>query len=289
MKKLWVNIYDWIRNPDTKRMDLSFRQKLALMMQILFLDVIISILFLGLTHLIHHKVIKLEEPLIDWNPFLLISVIVFILPVTEELVFRFPLRFERNYFARLIDWITKGWVKKRWDSFFRYILYSLIAVFGFMHLMNFENREPVFYVLSPILIGGQLVGGLILSYSRIKLGFTWAILQHCAFNLFFVLIGLTFFHNQSIVEISDEHLSIEIKELIYIDKDSSYYKSVSDSDLIYSIEANDISLFQLIDSLQTTGATPYDNIWIDIRMNSNSGATKNELLAILKRTIKFDK
>ncbi len=289
MKKRWKNIFDWIKNPDEKRMDLSFKEKFILMNQLLFLDIIISIPFVGLTYLIHYYVVKLEEPLIDWNPILLISIVVLLMPIIEEFIFRLPLRFERNYLARLINWITKGWLKNNWNSIFKYFLYSLIAVFGLIHITNFENKEPVFYILSPVIIGSQLIGGLILSYSRIKLGFIWSIIQHGAFNLFFVLIGLIFFHNQNIVRISDNKLSMNINELMYIDKESTQYNSKLKNDSIYSIEANNISIFQLIDSLQIEGTMPYDNIWIDVSINSKNGITKNELLTIIKKEIKFDK
>lgn len=288
MKKLLINIFEWIKNPDEKRMDLSLKEKLSLIGQILFLDVIISIPFLGLTYLIHYYVVKLEEPLIDWNPLLLILIVVLFLPIVEEFIFRFPLRFERNYLARLINWTTKGWLKNKWNTIFKYFLYFLIAVFGIIHITNFENREPVFYALSPVIIGSQLIGGLILSYSRIKLGFIWSIIQHVAFNLSFVLFGLIFFHNQNIIKITSGDLSLRINELMYIDKENSYYISKFKKDLIYSIEANDIDMFRFIDSLQIDGPMPYDNIWVDINMNSKKGITKKDLLSIIKKEIKFN-
>ncbi len=281
------NIFQWIKNPDEIKMDLSIMEKFTLFSQILLLDVLFCIPFIGLTKFIHFYVVKLEYPLIDYNIVVIILLSVFAGPIIEELIFRLPLRYQRNYLAQVVNWFTRGWLKKEWSGFYKYFLYFSILTFGLAHVFNYENREFIFYLLSPIIIGSQLIGGFLLSYSRVKLGFIWSLLQHIVFNLLLLLLGLVF-HNESITKIDDENLSLSINELMYIDKDDSFYLSTSKDNLIYSIEANDISIFRLIDSLQTNGSLPYDNVWIDVKMKSKDGITKEQLLSIIKEEIRFD-
>jgi membrane protease YdiL (CAAX protease family) len=288
MKELFNNILNWIKNPDDIMFNISFKDQLSLALQILLLDILITIPFSGLTHLIHLYIVKLEAPLTDWNLLLTILLMVIIMPVIEEIIFRLPLKFKRNYLIRFLNWTTSYQFKKRWDSIFKYFLYLSITAFGLIHLSNFNNNELLFYALAPIIIGSQLIGGIILSYTRIKLGFIWSILQHCSFNLFIFLVVFIFYHNESITNISNNNLTLSIKELIYINKNDTYFETNSEKNLIYKIEANDISLFRLIDSLQIEGTKPYNNIWIDINMESEKGISKKELLKIIKNEIKFE-
>lgn len=289
MKELFKNIFNWIRKPDENILDLCLTEKLILLLKILLLDIIIVIPITGIIYLIHYNIVKLKQPLIDIQPFFLFLLVVLVAPLIEEFIFRFPLKYRRNYIIHLLNWATKQWFKKRWDSIFKYFLYLLIIAFGLIHLPNFDNKELIFYVLSPIIISGQLIGGIALSYIRIKLGFIWSIILHSGFNLFIVLISIIFYHNQSIINISSDDLTIQLTELAYIDKKEAYFDFNAENDLVYSIEGNDISLFRLIYYLEEDEPKPYDNTWIDVNIESKNGITKKELLEHLKGQIKFDK
>ncbi len=212
-----------------------------------------------------------------------------VIPFIEEIIFRFPLKYQRNYLARLLNYLSKGRLKKRWNSIFKYLLYLLAVLFGLIHLTNYNNTETIFYILSPVIIGSQLIGGFLLSYVRIKLNFLWSVFQHGAFNFTLIILSIIFLHNNEIVRISNKTLSINIKELVFVNKDDSYFRTKFGEDEIYLIEANDISLYDFIDSLNLEGPRPYDDKWIDVNIYSEDGITKTELEKFLKREIKFDK
>ena len=288
MKTLAKNIYSWFKNPDESKLNISGGHKFILTGKMLLLDFLFTIPFLGLTYLIHYYVLKLEEPLFDYNPYFLLSLVVIIGPVIEELIFRFPLRYQRNYLARIVSWITGGWLAVKWNAFYKYFLYFMIISFGLIHLTNYKNSEILFFLLSPIIIGSQLMGGIVLSYSRVKLGFIWGILQHGLFNLTLIVIGLLFFHNSSLVNESTEDLKVEISELMYINKAESYYTSDEKDGLIYSIEAKHISLERLVNLLQPDGPKPYENVWVNAEISSKEGATAEEIMGVLKNEIKFE-
>lgn len=288
MKILVKNIYSWIVNPDESSLDIDFRSKMILLGQMLLLNLLFTIPVIALTEIIHYNIIRLDELLIDDNIILLLILVIFIGPIIEELIFRFPLRYKRNYLSRIIDAFINDWIFNNWKYIFKYFLYVMIVLFGLIHLTNYNNTEPIFFLLSPIIVGSQLLGGLVLSYCRIKLGLTWAILQHSLFNLIVTILAFLIFHNYSLVSKSTQKTNLEITELMYIDKETSCYSINRKDGRIYSIDAVNISLYQFMDSLQTKGPKPYDNTWINADFISKDGSTESEILEIMKSDIKFE-
>ncbi len=292
MKKSFKDLYAWLKNPDDIELPLSTGGKFQITCQLLLFQLLVAVPFVGLITLIHHHVIKLESPLYDWSLFETILLIVVLVPLIEEFFFRFPLKYKRNYLARFINSLSPGWLEKRWNWIFKYFLFLLAFAFGIIHLTNFTNTGIVFFALFPVIVGSQMIGGLLLSYSRIKFGFIWSWFQHGAYNFILILATVLFLHNQEIINFSEEKLSIEIRELQFIDKTASSYATSYCTDceegLIYSVEGENISLYGLIDSLGLEGSKPYDNAWINVKIKSDRGITKKEIGDILRKEIKFD-
>lgn len=285
MKKIYNDIYNWVKHPDEVSLNLQTGEKIKMVSKILLLELLFALPFLGLIYLIDLYILKLEMPLDDSHPILIFTFVVFIAPVLEEFIFRFPLKYRRNYLARLISFLSKGWLIKRWNSIFKYFLYLSVIVFGLIHLPNFNNSETLFFILSPVIIGSQLIGGFLLSYSRIKLGFVWSFFQHSAFNLVFLGLWIFFSHNQTIAEESNESFSIKIVEKAYVNKHNSYYKSKSNKDTVFYIDAMDISLANFIDSLNIKDFKRFEDRWVDVKINSVNGMTRKELESFLKEKI----
>jgi hypothetical protein len=65
---------------------------------------------------------------------------------------------------------------------FRYVFYSSVLVFGFLHLSNFEFNFWI-VLFSPILVLPQIIGGLALGYIRMHFGIMCSILFHALNNL----------------------------------------------------------------------------------------------------------
>ena len=288
MKTLVKNIYSWIINPDESSLDIDFKSKLILLGKMLVLDILFAIPIGLMLELIHYNLYSLNTILIDWHPIFLFLLIIVLGPFFEELIFRFPLKYERNYLVIAINAFTNDWIYNRWGYIFRYFLYIMISLFGFIHISNYANDDSVFYFLSPIIVGSQLFGGIVFSYCRIKLGFMWAFIQHSLFNLFVMVMGLLFDHNSSLMSKSSDKISLEITELMYIDKETSCYSINRKDGRIYSIDAVNISLYQFMDSLQTKGPKPYDNTWINATFVSKDGSTESEIIETIKSDIKFE-
>lgn len=287
MKTLVKDIYEWLINPDETSLDLDSQSKMIITFKIVLLDILIAIPVIAISFFIHYYVIKLKEPLIDEGLLLFFTGAVIFAPIFEELIFRLPLKYNRNYLAKFVDRFTNGWIAKRWNSIFKYFLYVMILLFGFIHIPNYDNSETLFFFFSPILVGSQLIGGIGLSYIRIKVGFLWAVLAHSIFNLSVILV-LIFANNIELISKSEENLKLKIYELTYIDKDESCYSIEQNGELIHHIEGKSVSLYSLFDTLQLKGNLPYDDTLINIDLESKKGISKSEFIEILKEEITFD-
>lgn len=288
MKELLSDILIWMKDPKEVSVDLGFKTKVNLLLRILFLDILIATVFLGLVYLIHIYVVKLSEPLIDFNPFSLLVLAIIVIPLMEELIFRLPLKYDRNYFAKILDTYFNDWIKDRWDFIFKYFMYFMALLFGLMHLSNFENHEAIFYCLGPIIVGSQIIGGFLISYTRIKLGFLWGYLQHALFNLFGIAIGLLIVHNQVIINESTQEYNLKVTELAYIYNEDSSYSSDFKGDIYHSIKAEDVNLQSIIDKLSLEDDKVYDDVWVDFYFESEEGIDSKVLIELLKNNIKFE-
>lgn len=285
MKSLLLNIIKWIKQPDDIELNISFSKKVCLLFQTLLLDYFIAIAIFVIVYFIHEYVLRLESPLMELNINELLLIGVVVMPFFEELIFRFPLKYKRNYLFRCFNFLSKGWIRKKWTFIFKYFLYLMILLFGFLHLSNFSNIGILFYLLSPLIVGSQLIGGIFISYTRIKLGFVWAIIQHSLFNLTTFTFMIALLHNASIIDISNEGGTIQMKELVYMNSDESYLNIDKGEALIYQLEANDYSLHELLDYLGSEATKKIDNKWIDVYVEYKDGISKADLVQVLEEKL----
>jgi len=120
---------------------------------------------------------------------------VVIAPVTEELIFRLPLRYKYNYLFRwtaiLIVYIKhvdkatcEEKIKTCWDKYFKYFFYFIILIFGCVHFFNFSNYRNVWSWII-VLVFPQLIIGSILGYIRVRFSIIWSMGYHAFHNFVF--------------------------------------------------------------------------------------------------------
>lgn len=230
---------DWVtflKYPKDERIaDLTFAQKMKMTGMLFLIELPVVLIFIVLISLLtHFKIIdlgknKLEDIVAGLSYFQIVLSMALIGPFIEELIFRLPLKYKRNYLLRSLVWIGSQTglvekdkldekVQKYWESAFGYFFYMMAFIFGFIHLTNFEKAEELIFLL-PLLTITQCLGGLIMGYLRVKLGFLWGYLYHSSFNFIFFTLGfLSFQPALSSLEttlpyhFNDEKASIEIME-----------------------------------------------------------------------------
>ena len=79
---------------------------------------------------------------------------------------------------------TEARVGASWQRHFGWVFYGSALLFGAIHLYNYDLGSPDAFELAaaPLLIAPQIVGGLVLGYVRVRLGFWYAVANHAAFN-----------------------------------------------------------------------------------------------------------
>ncbi len=101
------------------------------------------------------------EGLLNDKSFILVYILaVFIAPILEELVFRFPMGFAKKYTG--------------------FVFYTLTFLFASLHIFNFE-LEGTMWLYLPILVLPQFILGLYLGFIRLKSNVGGSILVH-AYN-----------------------------------------------------------------------------------------------------------
>ncbi len=162
-------LIQYLKNPTCETLKISVNDKLKILTKLLFIALIISFTLGILIHFLEHfGLFKMDShaitKLLNEKPKIIVFLMaVFVAPILEELFFRAPI------------------VLFCHNKQFKYLFYGFAIVFGFIHIANYEISSTIL-LLSPLLISPQIALGLILGYTRVKLGLLYAILLHMVFN-----------------------------------------------------------------------------------------------------------
>jgi membrane protease YdiL (CAAX protease family) len=219
MKKIAFDFFNFLKNPQEKFNEtLSLKQKWHFLFYILVLDFILVIIASTITSFIDSFLFELESDPIEElfsnkGAFSILIIAAVVIPFIEELLFRFFLKYERNLLFHFFDFLTKNKAKTFWDTYFRTFFYLSAILFALMHLTNFGNTNTLYYILAPLIILPQFIGGITLGYTRLKLGFFWGVLQHGLYNFILFTMLLLFLNSSSLTNINNEEYTLEITKL----------------------------------------------------------------------------
>lgn len=213
---------------------------------------------------------------------ILLSVSV-VAPIIEEIFFRLPLRYNRNYLFRLIDFILKKVdIKAFWNKNYKPFYYLSICIFGIIHIFNYDINSKIYLIIFPIIILPQIIGGILMSYIRMKNGLIWSIALHSLFNGIVVIISLLFFNKTTIVKENTTLYELKIEKRMY-GLDRPVFSSLKiNNDSIVSFKANNA---QFRDILKLLEENPVDYINQESRVDI-SLVTKEEKMS-KEQFIKF--
>lgn len=118
-------------------------------------------------------------------------------PFAEEIIFRLGLKIKYNLLFRTIFVLVYLFYRKNafhlikklysfWGKYYSIIFYSSAIIFAFFHIYNY-NFDKISLQLLFLLIP-QLVGGLLLGFIRLKIGFIYSYFLHMWINFVFLLI-----------------------------------------------------------------------------------------------------
>lgn len=163
------------------------------------------------------------------------------------------------------------------------MIYFTSIIFGFVHLSNYENESKAFYILAPIIIASQMIGGFILAFIRVRFNLYWSMLYHFLWNLF-ILIFVVLVYSLSDYNEKTENYSISFSSKSYYEKEKGRSIKVdSTNGKIYKIDISQYSFQHALDTLYQKDKYYIDDSFIELKFHSEKGVTKEEFLEILRK------
>ncbi|MDO4762915.1 MAG: CPBP family intramembrane metalloprotease [Flavobacteriaceae bacterium] len=280
IKYTLTEFLNFIKKPTDTQWNINFWEKLKVVFILLIAEVILFwIVIYPIDIIIDSYFVNLKPLRLEYDytiGFQFFMLVVFA-PLIEELMFRWVLR-RQGLIHSLVT-------QKEWDKAFPYLVYITAILFGFVHMSNYTNDETIFYILSPIILGSQLMGGFIISFIRVRFNILWGMLYHALWNFSVVfLITLTWGQFQPPYQDKTEHYEIEISESPFFnDEKKQVLKIDSTNGKIHKMEVEQYTFRHLLDTLYQKDKYYVDDSFIQLKFNSKKGVSKEEFLEILKK------
>lgn len=265
------------------------KEKWRITLSALVYDLIVSIAIIApMMFLIDYYLIALEstDTIIKMTLFKIFFFTVIIAPLFEEIIFRLPLKFNRNP-LKVFD-NSKSRIENFWKKYFKPTFYILSFAFALIHITNYENRQPLFYILTPIIVLSQGFGGLIIGYIRMHLGFKWAILNHALFNLIVIVVFGLISHQNVVFEKKNNNIDLKINDLSYYEGNYKLNFKLIDTKIV-SINMNNETVQVLLDSLYNHRYKTVDNHLAKVKLTTKEPIDKEAFLEILKEEYRIEK
>jgi len=281
------DINQFIIQPENIELDIGFNQKISVFLATFSYKLLGAIFFVCLGFILDEYIYNVEHSLsssrLTFSEAFFYIVILF--PILEEFIFRFPLKYERNYIFIGIEKIFHINIHQYWKKYFRIVFYLFALSFGFIHITNYQNIGIIVILLSPIIIGSQIWGGLIYGYIRIKLGFLWSILAH-SLNNGIAIIFLILSHNTLLIDIENDQMELKVTHLYFVDNDAINSHYYDNNGNIISISAKEIELQTILDQIyrdnkQNAKHNSFINIILEAK--KEEGIKREDLLIELKK------
>lgn len=277
MKNILLEVYDFIKNPNDQRIkNWSLELNVKYLLYILFFKFIIAaLIYYPLIYFLDKIEPLVYETRIDYksNTFLQVLVVTSILvPIVEEFIFRYLLRYNK-LFSIIIN-------KDKWNIIFKILVYTSIFIFGFVHSSNYENNSTLFYCILPILISTQLIGGVFLTFLRVRFNLLTSIVLHVSWNGLLTIIPFAITIFEKPYENSSENHTLIIEYLNYNTNKLQKFQIDSTSNRIFKIDIEEYSFNHILDSLYQFERNKED-VLINMKLESKKGITKEELKELL--------
>ena len=279
IKTILTDLYQFLRRPNDEQLKLSLKDKLQFILILFGFEIALSLaIIFPLLYLIN-EMSPLKQDRFDYIDTFIHSLLlwVFIVPLIEELIFRYLLRFTK----------TKSvlFTRKEWDKIFPYLVYIPAICFGLVHITNFNNSSILFYLLSPFIILSQLTGGLMISFIRVRLNFFFGVLYHWMWNFLFAIAlpyVIYIFTKPYTEQTAEYHISIE--EIPFFNTDQKQiFKIDSTQNGLNAVQLKQYSMQHLLDSLYSADRYYVDDVLINLDFKSNKGLQKEAFLEVLKK------
>ena len=202
LSKTYKRFLRYLRLPDDRSFTrLDFSIKIKTFIGLLLLNVVFACVWSFVINAfgkLNRSV--LDDPFFGLNYWQTLLLGVLLGPFLEEFIFRFPLKYSRNYVLQFLISIVALFapaesksdiytaVRKFWKRYFWVFFYLMTSVFAFIHIFNYTDAKHLL-LWSPLLTMIQFVTGLIIGFIRVRFGFLWGWYYHAIYNLLFLSLA----------------------------------------------------------------------------------------------------
>lgn len=303
IKETFTDLLFFVKNPkalqdDDQTTSLKLKRLFSILAIDLPITAILATLIFGLEELGFVDTDNhMMNDLIESTPVIVILFLtVIIVPFIEELIFRLFLKWERNYLLQLFIAIfpkTKETLFRFWRTYFGYVFYFSVIVFGFVHITNYEMGTIPLWTI-PILVLPQLFAGIIIGYLRVRYNFMYGFFMHALHNAIFIsmaLLGMDSLNDKD-VQITNDSFTLSIESapteknslIKYTTGDTIQFKAVGLKEIISTLNKKEVAAIE-------TNNTKSLNEKLNLIFVNTSGREINKdslLLDELKRIYQFD-
>ncbi|MBC5992741.1 CPBP family intramembrane glutamic endopeptidase [Pontibacter cellulosilyticus] len=258
LRQTAISLWSFIKQPADAPADVKSSGKFKVLLWVLIIDILVSTIlvvpieaveWLGWYSADEHASYEMFNTFPMWGV-LLLGVLV--IPIMEEIIFRYGLRFRRSYFAALFAgllvvcggfafyllpllwalvivavlfvlyvlyllnaYAIGDYLEQIWPQKYRLVFYSVAVLFGLMHIANYTGFDytSAAVLLIPVLIAPQIWAGFALGYMRVKYGFFWGLFLHVAHNAFFFSVALLFMSElKEKLNVSNDQYTLKVEE-----------------------------------------------------------------------------
>ncbi len=282
MKTYFIELFNFYKNPkDLRIKNYTLIKNIKYILYTFLADLSLTLIFFPFLYLLSkNNLIPEDFERINYTDNTLLKslmVIAVFVPLLEEIIFRFPIR-DNKLYRYFIS-------AKVWDFLFKILVYIIPLLFGFVHLSNFGDLTLPLILMSPVLIGSQIIGGYLYTFLRVKFNFVSAVVTHMLWNLVLSLGVIFLLSVEKPFQQNDQDLSIEIKQFEYNNLESQNLTIDSIGSKIFKVEAKQYSLNHVVDTIANEQRRKTDVI-VDLKLTSKKGITKENFVEIIED---FDK
>lgn len=271
IKETYGELLSFLKKPvDEQYLERSKAFKIKKLVTFFVFDITLSLLCIAVfkvilsTGLISEKQNKLYYTISEYPSLILILFGVILVPLLEEFVFRYYLRFRKSnlpvYLILVLLFSLKfyssygivliilllliliayflwkshfdDYIRNIWMTKFKYIFYFSAFLFALIHLTNYKITIYIL-LFFPFLIAAQFILGLFNGYLRVKFGLIWGFFLHALHNLIFFIPAILIMSGSSPkMNINNNMYSLKIEQSGKLNKNISSFTTNQDSIII---------------------------------------------------------
>lgn len=212
MKNTIHHFLAFLKSPvDVKQERTSFGKKIGDLLFLMVIDLPVAGIFIGIMYvleyfgLLNQEDHKLADMMDQMGMVGMLVLGVLLMPLLEEFIFRLYLRYQYNPWFRFRELVVRmdhqneedriepiARLKARYQKIYPYLFYFSAILFGLVHLFNFKINLT-YILLAPVLVGPQIMAGLIAGYLRVQYNVWIGYLYHAFSNAIFLALPIAFF------------------------------------------------------------------------------------------------